>query len=98
MISVISAQLVRPSQSPLLVDFEAIVTSKWIAIFLFLPLPRWLCFQFVCLSVCQQDYTRTTEQIFFLKLYGGVGQRQRKSPLYFGSGPDKGADEVMLFC
>lgn len=77
-ISVRSAQVVLPSQSPLLVDFEAIVTSKWTAVVLLLPLPRWLCFQFVCLSVHKNYWT----DVFPETSWRG-GAKAKKEPIMF---------------
>ena len=49
------------------------------------PLP-----QFVCLFVCQQNYTKTTQQIY-AKLRR-TGHRSEQSGLSFGADPDKETD------
>ena len=47
------------------------------------------------LLVCQQDYTKTTEQIS-PKLWMKDGSRPRTDLLTFGADPDKGKDQGFI--
>lgn len=66
--------------------------------YLFLPPARRLCFLpylFVGLSVCQQDYAKSTN-VSCSELGGEMGHGPEKNPLHFVVGLVKGADPLSL--
>jgi len=62
-------------------------TIFYASVTLLSPPPRRLCFHFVCLFVCYQDYAETTQPIF-TKFGEKVAHWPRKKPLDFGGNPD----------
>ena len=55
-----------------------------------------LLFDAVCVSVCQQDYGKTSQMIF-MKLGGRMQHGPRKNPLHFGADLNPKADTPLNF-